>query len=471
MVTSLQRVVPSADLAVDRNATIERIEIHDPAALAELLVLIAVRGRASLILLCPVDGEYQLELLQGSRSIVTQRLGAGLGNATVARCAALALIDLKAVASAAQGRAFLGRMRAVIEGGEGGEGELLASIGATPRGLELELRPIAVDGRGAVESERGHLKRCPTCNAYASWRTARCETDSTVLAALVDRAEPGGTIGSYIVGEILGQGTNGTVFAAEHALIGSQVAIKLNRDSFAASPSRSHLFLREARAMSRIRHASVVSIVDYGQIPDGRAYLVMERLDGESLEERLEEGGALSPVAALRYARAIAGALAAAHDCGVVHLDLKPSNVILLAGSTDLEPHVKLIDFGSALGSGDETRDIHSRVSGTPEYMSPERAVGEPADRRSDVYALGVLLYEMLSDNVPFRGDTSRDILLQHLRLPPPAVTSPRGVLAPAVKAVVARALRKKVVERQQTMSELIEEIDVALLSHAQVAS
>ena len=459
-------MIPSATFAEARGDAVERLALHDPVCLADLLTLVALRGRATRLVLRPEgDSEYRLDCIHERRHLVTLLVDVGVANATAARFASLARIDLRQVASGAKGQVHLGRFRAAVDSAIGAEGELLVSLATTPLGLSLEVRPLAANGQPLAESARGQLRRCPACQEFASWHSERCTRDGTPLVEISDRVEAGGSIGSYTLGAILGHGASGTIFAAEHALIGSPAAVKVNRESFAQSPARCYLFLREARASSRIRHPSVVSVVDYGLLADGRPYLVMERIVGESLAARLDRCGALPVGMALRCAREIAGALVAAHASGVVHLDVKPSNVILLAGSGDLAPHVKLIDFGSALDAGDATTDETARVCGTPEYMSPERALGLPAQACCDIYALGVVLYEMLSGAVPFRDPSMRKILLAQIVTPAPRVRSPFGEVAPPIAALVARALSKKVDERQQGMIELIAELDAALAS------
>ena len=438
-------------------ASHESLDVRNPLRMAECMMLIALRRRATFVLRCDAGEENRLELLRGSQSLGCYLVDAGLATATIARFAAFAELDLLQVAS---GTAQLARFRVVIDGDEI---EFLVSVGPALDGLDFELRPLAVKGKALEASPRHQLKRCPACDAFTTWNAEVCERDGAVLVELGDRAERGGTIGSYVVGEVLGTGGTGTVYAAEHALIGTRVAIKVIKDSFTTSPSRGQLFLREARATSRVRDPGIISVIDFGLLGDGRPYLVMERIEGEPLDDKLVRGGALEPRTALLLARAVARALSAAHQSGVVHLDLKPSNVILLAGSTDLEPRIKVIDFGSANRVGESTCDGQSNVSGTPEYMSPEHALGEPADRRSDIYALGVMLFEMLSGALPFHAATGHDLMIAQIQKAPPTVTSPHGTLPQAVARIVARALRKKVDERHQTMPELILDLESAI--------
>jgi serine/threonine-protein kinase len=249
----------------------------------------------------------------------------------------------------------------------------------------------------------------------------------------------------------------GRVIAGEHAFLGRPVAIKLLHRTLDQDPLAGRRFLGEARAASRIRHPGVVEILDYGVLDDGRPYMVMERLAGESLQDRLDRDKALDPVLALLMAREIAAALGAAHAGGVVRLDLKPANVILLEPPTPGPPRVKLIDFGAAVGTGLPSEE------GTPAYMSPEHACGEPADPRSDLYALGVVLFELISGDVPFRQSEALQVLRAHLVDPPPLVTSPMRQLPVAITRLVDRALAKKPAERHQSADDMIRDIDVAL--------
>ncbi|HEY4117136.1 MAG TPA: serine/threonine-protein kinase, partial [Byssovorax sp.] len=249
--------------------------------------------------------------------------------------------------------------------------------------------------------------------------------------------------------------------AGVHAFLGHRVAIKLLHRSMDEDPVVSRRFLSEARAAASIRHPNVVGVLDYGLLTDGRAFIVMDRIDGEPLEKRLERDVRLEATAALLLAREIAEALAASHAHGVVHLDLKPANVILLDGSTDGAPRIKLIDFGAAARAG-RAEDVALLV-GTPAYMSPEHARGEPPDPRSDVYSLGVVLFELLSGRRPFDFPDTWQTFRAHMFDPPPRVDTATTPLPEAVHALIARALKKKPDERHQTAEELIAEIDLAL--------
>src|SRR5687768_1818951 len=217
----------------------------------------------------------------------------------------------------------------------------------------------------------------------------------------------------------------GEVWLGEHAQIGSHVAIKLVLGNNAEAAAR---FLREAKATARVRHPNIVAVSDYGEREDGGAYLVMELLDGQTLAERAKRG--IAQELALDIATQIADALAAAHAAGIVHRDLKPSNVFLVDDAAARSGvRVKLLDFGIAKASTDVAMTATGALVGTPLYMAPEQCtsrLGE-IDHRTDLYALGVVLYEMLAGRPPFPGPTLGDLVDQHVNeTPKPPGASPR---------------------------------------------
>ena len=242
----------------------------------------------------------------------------------------------------------------------------------------------------------------------------------------------GELLGPYRLVRKLGRGGMGEVWLAEHETIKSQVAIKL----VLAAPDDEDAaarFLREAKATARIRHPGVVNVTDFGPRPAGGAYLVMELLDGESLGERLDRG-AVSIDLAIDLGVQIAEALAAAHLSGVVHRDLKPANIFLVRdAATRGGVRVKLVDFGVAKATGKVTDELGATVTGalvgTPVYMAPEQCTTRkgPVDHRADLYALGVVLYEMTTGKPPFRGPTLGDLIDQHINETPtsPRITTP----------------------------------------------
>jgi len=269
----------------------------------------------------------------------------------------------------------------------------------------------------------------------------------------------------YFVEAVLGEGGMGVVYRGRHKLIDKRVAIKVLRGDFAASSEMTERFLNEARAASSIGNAHIVDISDYGRTEEGAAYFVMEYLDGASLASQTENGKVV-PVPRLIYiAKQIARGLAAAHEAGIVHRDLKPDNVMLIQRGEDRD-FVKILDFGIAKINGEAGRLTRvGSIFGTPHYMSPEQAAGLPVDHRTDIYALGIILYEMASGKVPFHADNFMGILTQHMyRVPSPlrnVVPLPQEI-PPGLEAIVLKCLSKKPDLRYQSMDELAADLEKA---------
>ncbi len=292
---------------------------------------------------------------------------------------------------------------------------------------------------------------CPTCGTgYPG--DGVCPVDGARLLPSSD-ALLGQVLGSYRIARVLGEGGMGRVYLGVHPQIHSHVAIKVLSEECARDRVLVERFVAEARAVNLIRHENIVSVVDISALPDGRPYIVMERLEGESLGELLRRGplplGTLS-----RLMSDVLRGLAAAHDQGIIHRDLKPDNIFVLKSG-----RAKLLDFGIAklmpgVGSIDEgTRT--GTLLGTPFYMAPEQALGRPVDPRSDLYSIGVILYECVTGRRPFAGTTLYELLKQHVEVEPPPPASMRRDLSPAFEAVIRRALEKQPQHRFQSALEL----------------
>ncbi len=253
----------------------------------------------------------------------------------------------------------------------------------------------------------------------------------------------------YRVEERIGSGGMGVVYRATHVLIGKRVAIKVLRRRFARQPEIAQRFAQEARIASSIKHPNVVDINDFGTTPGGCPYCVMEHLEGLSLAREIDRAGRLEPGLALDIAVQVARGLAAAHQAGVVHRDLKPDNVFLVRGEIHAgrtTALAKILDFGIARVAGNKTRlTVAGSVIGTPEYMSPEQARGDEVDARSDLYALGIMIFEALSGRVPLQGDSLAGTLTKQVFEPPPQLREidPRLDGLPATEALLSRLLAK----------------------------
>jgi tRNA A-37 threonylcarbamoyl transferase component Bud32 len=268
----------------------------------------------------------------------------------------------------------------------------------------------------------------------------------------------------WIVERKLGQGGMGVVYGARHSVIDRRVALKVLRADLARDPQIMARFVQEAKAASRIGNPHIVEVSDFGQLPDGSTYFAMELLVGQSLASAIDEhpGKPLPLGRIVHVARQVARGLGAAHDAGIVHRDLKPDNVMLVARGSDAD-FVKVLDFGIAkVGSSAEKVTRAGQVFGTPHYMSPEQAEGRSVDARTDVYALGVMMFEMASGGVPFDADNFMGILTQHLyKEPPPLKVALDGTpVSPALAAIVGKCMAKKADERYLTMEEVAAELD-----------
>ncbi len=265
---------------------------------------------------------------------------------------------------------------------------------------------------------------CPTCGESSSALFDRCPEDNTVLAhhsvtgdtligRLLDR--------QFRVVRVLAQGAMGTVYEGVQRKTERRVAIKVIRSELGQDDAMTQRFLREALAVTRIEHPNVVDVLDYGETSDGCLYLVMELLGGQTLDVALAESGAFKVRRACEIGLQLCNALVAAHAHGVVHRDLKPANIVLLAGHDD---RVKVLDFGLAKSFGhDADREI-TRIGallGTPLYMAPETISANIADPRSDLYALGCVLHELITGTPPFFGESTALVLARQLDdVPPP---------------------------------------------------
>jgi len=259
--------------------------------------------------------------------------------------------------------------------------------------------------------------------------------------------------GRYEILTRIGEGGMGVVYKARQTPLDRVIALKMLNSQMATDPTWVQRFYNEAKACSRLQHPNTIRMFDFGQSPDGRLFMTMEFLDGISLREALSRG----PLAAHRVVKILiqcCASLAEAHSIGIIHRDIKPDNVFLLnmAGSPDF---VKLLDFSVAkLLEGDRMKTQAGVVFGTPQYMSPEQGRGMPLDARSDLYALGILAFEMLTGNVPFHDENPMTVIHMHLQaqVPPLPQTIPYSV-----QQIVRRALEKEPNRRYQSAGEMMQ--------------
>jgi len=271
--------------------------------------------------------------------------------------------------------------------------------------------------------------------------------------------------GDFQVKKKIAEGGMGQIYLARQISLDRDVALKILPERFARDSSFKARFEREAREAARLNHPNIISVYAYG-IKDGIPYFAMEFVEGEDLSRLLKKRGKFPVQEALRIAKEVAKALEAAHKKGIVHRDIKPSNIMLKEDGS-----VKVTDFGLAKAVGSRTMVTQAHtILGTPHYMSPEQGKGGKVDIRSDIYSLGVVLFELLSGRVPFHSDTPTSLIYMHVHEQPPSLREKNPEVPPAVDALVMKMLAKEPGERFQTPAELIKAIE-AVESGATVVS
>ena len=310
------------------------------------------------------------------------------------------------------------------------------------------------------------MKKCPKCGLEYPDTTTLCPADGIALEKDADSLI--GTIlaGKYRIDARLNEGGMGAVYRGTHVLMDKTVAIKVLHPSLAADEKIVARFSREARAASRISHPNALSVTDFGEDDSGHVFLVMEFLSGRTLKQLIRDEGPLPLQRVVDITRQVADALNAAHSQGVVHRDLKSDNIMLLDNMTG--DYAKVLDFGIAKinepdGAIDTNLTAPNLVIGTPQYMSPEQCAQDTEmDARSDIYSLGVILFEMLVGHVPFSGDSPTMVMMKHLQEPVPSVLEERSDIPAAVGRVVARAMAKVRDNRYQNVGALVEDLVIA---------
>jgi serine/threonine protein kinase len=320
------------------------------------------------------------------------------------------------------------------------------------------------------------IRICPKCQLELDTEEPFCPRDGTRLLSrsvydqIAKETDPlvGQRIAErYLVIRKLGEGGMGDVYLGEHEEIEKRLALKVLKHEYTTRTDVVARFKQEAISASRIKHPNVVDVFDFGQLEDGRFFLAMELLEGKDLADVLADEGVLSPERGLSIAMQMCRALVAAHAKGVVHRDLKPENVFLSMTEDGTEV-VKLVDFGIAKlrdvtkdGAQAERRKLTKTgmIFGTPEYMAPEQAAGRNVDDKVDVYATGIILFEMFAGRVPFTGETFMAVLTAHMTDAVPSIRDfhPKSQVSEALEKVIYRALAKKPTDRHPSMAAFAE--------------
>jgi serine/threonine protein kinase len=312
-------------------------------------------------------------------------------------------------------------------------------------------------------------KTCLMCGETFPDSATFCPRDGSALRATVIGDDLIGELlcDRYVVTDMLGEGGMGAVYLARDVRLPQQVAIKVLRDRTNVDPTLVHRFRQEAEAASRINHDRVARVTDFGFMPDGRAYLIMEYVNGRTLREVLDERGTLPPAEAVSITSMVAEGLNAAHRLGIVHRDLKPENVMVV-DDADGGMRVKVLDFGIAKvleGNGSEGRTAPGFVIGTPQWMSPEQLLGETLDGRSDIYALALLAFTMLTGERAFEGANEQAEMLARLSVPPRTLRDVKPDVAwpDAAQALLSRTLVRDPTQRPATALTFARELAKAL--------
>ena len=275
----------------------------------------------------------------------------------------------------------------------------------------------------------------------------------------------GEELGSYRVVEPIGKGGMASVYLGEHSVLGHKVAIKVLHEANPGNPMAERRFINEAKVIAAIRHPGIVELFDFGRGPDGRAYIVMELLDGETLRSRMRQHGPLPLSKSLVFARQIATAVAMAHDKGIIHRDLKPDNIFLVPDAeVEFGERVKVLDFGVAKRLGGDRPVSEATATGvlvgTPAYMSPEQCRGtSEIDHRSDIYSLGIVFYRMVTGQLPFDSAGTGELIGKHIFEEAPDVHDIDPTIPGPIASLIKKCLAKAPEDRHQDMHEVATEL------------
>lgn len=318
------------------------------------------------------------------------------------------------------------------------------------------------------------MKKCSKCPEVYSDMMHFCPNDGNPLTPIVSQDPFVNTVldGKYLIEEPIGKGGMGLVYRAKHVNFNRLFAIKILKNELVSDPQAIKRFRNEANAAGMIRHPNAITITDFNITNDGAAYLVMDYVEGRSLRDILKKEGKQSYTRTVELLSQVCDAAAAAHRKGIIHRDLKPDN-IMVEPQEDQSEMVKVLDFGIAKLSQNpaysENITVGGAILGSPYYMSPEQCDGRHLDSRSDIYSLGIILYELLVGKVPFRAQTPWGLVKMHCSSPPPPIRNHRPDIPPALEAAILKALAKDPKDRQQSAVDLKRELEAALNSSIQV--
>src|SRR5712691_11391552 len=313
------------------------------------------------------------------------------------------------------------------------------------------------------------MKYCPVCKGKFDDSLSFCTTDGEVLEEDIESFVGTALDGQYQIEALLGKGGMGAVYRARHILLGDRVAIKLLPPEMRSNTEWLRRFQREGQAARRFRHPNAVTVYDLRTSSDGTIYLVMEYVEGNTLDAELKKHGCFAPAEALAVLDPIMGVLNAAHAMGVVHRDLKPENIMIGKASTGGEPVVKLLDLGiaklrevaGAEKTGSTNLTIAGQMLGTPYYMSPEqwgelpRDGSSEIDGRADIYSLGLVFYELIAGKKPFGGMTLSELRREHVYTTPKLLHEIIHDVPESYSRAIAKAIAKDRSDRQETAGEL----------------
>ena len=348
-------------------------------------------------------------------------------------------------------------------------------------GEGAEAAPDAEERRPRPNLRKTRARQCPQCSVVYVEEIRYCPQDGAALHAaaedqeIPDHADPyeGKVLADrYRVEHAIGEGGMGVVYKAHHVGIGKDVALKILRSSFVDREDVVARFQREAQSASLIGHGNIVEVLDFGKLADGGIYIAMELLEGRDLADVIEMESPVDLEELFPVVEQTCEALHAAHAKGIVHRDLKPENIFLHERITARGPEeiVKVLDFGIAKFTGADASDgprltQTGSVFGTPEYMAPEQAAGKQVDGRADQYAFGIILYELITGDVPFYAETFMGVLSKHLFETPAPMRSIRPDLKISIKVerVIQRMLAKKPGDRYDTMGDALQALRDAM--------